>query len=240
MDLWAQEPSHQHIGYSTNYRRDRGGISRSPNSGQLDVDNTRPSGKLAVENITWIDPSKMQNGLYNIWINQYRAENSKGFKVEIEFDGETFLYEYNRPVVGNIPVAQITLKNGEFTIKHVLPATDGAGVSKQIYGLETNQFHKVNLVCLSPNHWNENNIGNKHYFFMVDGCKSQTSIRSFHNENLIGDLLTHRKVMEVLGATNNIESTEKQLSGLGFNATVRDEVILKLSGTHKRIIKVKF
>ncbi len=112
--------------------------------------------------------------------------------------------------------------------------------SREIYGIETNQFHKVNLVCLSPNHWGENSVGNKHYFFMLDGCKSPSSIRSFHNENLIPELAEHRKVLEVLGTTNMIPSTDKQLSGLGFNATVKDELIVKLQGSHKRVIKIKF
>ena len=75
---------------------------------------------------------------------------------------------------------------------------------------------------------------------MLDGCKSSTGIRSFHNENLIPELLDHRKVLEVLGTTNMIEPTEKQLSGLGYNATVKDELIVKLSGSHKRVIKIKF
>ena len=106
--------------------------------------------------------------------------------------------------------------------------------------METNNFHKVNLVCLSPNHWGDNNVGNKHYFFMLETCKSPVPIRSFHNENLLPELAAHRKVLEVLGNTSTIESTDKQLSGLGFNATVRDELIVKLQGTHKRVIKIKF
>lgn len=46
--------------------------------------------------------------------------------------------------------------------------------------------------------------------------------------------------MEVLGAKLKAESTQNQLSGVGFNSTVRDEVVLRLSGSHKRVIKVKF
>jgi hypothetical protein len=107
-------------------------------------------------------------------------------------------------------------------------------------GLQTEQFHKVNLVCLSPNHWTGNNVGNKHYFLMLDNCKCHTSIRSFHAENLIPELAQHRKVLEVLGNTTMIEPSEKQLSGLGFNATVKDELIVKLTGSHKRVIKIKF
>jgi len=239
LDAWCQQPDNIKIGYNTGYRKDRGD-SLSTCSGQLDLDNTMPNGKLAVENIYFADIKKMKNGVYKFWVNQFSARNSQGFKCEIEFNGETYSYEYNRPVSNNVVVAEVTLKNGEFTIAHKLPATEGAGVSKEVYGLETNQFHRVNLVCLSPNHWNGEKVGNKHYFFMLEGCKAPGSIRSFHNENLIPELLTHRKVMEVLGATNSVPSVDKQLSGLGFNATVKNELVVKLQGTHKRMMKIKF
>ena len=75
---------------------------------------------------------------------------------------------------------------------------------------------------------------------MLDGAKSPESIRTFHNENLIPELLNHRKVMEVLGNTTKAESVKGQLSGLGFDSTVRDEVILRLKGSFKRLIKVTF
>lgn len=75
---------------------------------------------------------------------------------------------------------------------------------------------------------------------MLNKAKSSTSIRSFHNENLIPELATHRKVLEVLGNQCMIELSDKQLSGLGFNSTVKDEVILKLQGSHKRIVKIQF
>jgi len=94
-------------------------------------------------------------------------------------------------------------------------------------------------MCLSPNHW-ESNVGNKHYFFFLEGCQSPTSLRSFHIENLIPELADHRKVLENLANVTMVESISKQLSGVGFNATVRDEVILRVSGTHKRLLKVKF
>ncbi len=77
---------------------------------------------------------------------------------------------------------------------------------------------------------------------MLGNCASDTPLRSFHNENLIGDLLQHRKVMEVLGATSMIKPVKEtpQLAGLGFNATVRDELIVKITGSHKRTLKIKF
>src|ERR1035437_4124677 len=234
LDSWCEQPNKERIGFSSGFRKDHGN-NLSSCSGQLDLDNTGPGQKLGIENIYFADIKKMKDGVYKFWVNQYSSRNSKGFKYEIEFDGEIFNYEYNKPVSGNVQIAEITLKNGQFTIKHLLQ--ESAVSSKEIYGLETNQFHKVNLVCLSPNHWNGETIGNKHYLFMLDGCKSPVSIRSFHNENLISDLLTHRKVMEVLGTTNMIEPSDKQLSGLGFNATVRGELVVKLGGTHKRMVE---
>ena len=79
---------------------------------------------------------------------------------------------------------------------------------------------------------------------MLDNCKTTSDLRSFHSENLIPELAQHRKVLEVLGNTTMIskdsKEKDKQLSGLGFNSTVKDELILKISGTHKRVIKVKF
>jgi len=235
-DAHALEPNRTEISYSSSYRKDRGN-GRTTMSGQLDVDMINPA-KLGVENIVWSDQSKMKDGVYKFWIHNYNSGKNKGFKAEIEFDGEIYAYEHNQQAMNNIQIAEVTLNKGKFTIKHLIP--ESAVSSKEVYALETNQFHKVNLLCLSPNHWGENNAGNKHYFFMLEGCKSPVAIRAFHNENLLPELAQHRKVLEVLGATNMIESTDKQLSGLGFNATVRDELILKLQGTHKRMIKIKF
>lgn len=239
LDAHAKEPNGTEIYYSSSYRKDRGNL-RTPMSGQLDVDITQPNSfanKNIVENIAWSNLSKMKDGTYKLWVHQFAARGSKGFRAEIEFNGEIYSYEYKKPVSGNVQVAEVYLKDGEFTIKHLLQESTS---SREIYGLETNQFQRVNLICLSPNHWDGNNTGNKHYFFMLDKCKSPCSIRSFHNENLIPDLLEHRKVMEVLGGTNYIDSTDKQLSGIGFNATVRDELVVKLAGSFKRIVKIKF
>jgi len=235
-DAHALEPNGTKIAYDTQFRKDRNN-GKTLMSGQLDVDMISPL-TLGVENIVWSDISKMKDGVYKLWIHNYNGGSNKGFKAEIEFNGETYVYEQSKEVKGNLHIAEVTLKEGNFTIKHLIPESSVS--SKEIYGLETNQFHKVNLICLSPNHWGENNVGNKHYFFMLENCVSQKAIRSFHVENLLPELLQHRKVLEVLGAVKMIESKDKQLSGLGFNATVKDEVIVKVQGTHKRTLKIKF
>lgn len=232
LDAHCNEPNNNKIYFSSKVSRYTGG--------QLDIDITDPKRQMpsgAVENIVYPSLERMDNGKYLFRVHQYSASNSQGFKAEIEFNGEQYYYEYNNPVQGYIDVAVVTLNKGEFTIEHKLPETN---IDREIYGLDTNQFHKVNLVCLSPNHWGNNRAGNKHYFFMLDGCKAKSSIRSFHNENLIPELLKHRKVTEVLANNTMIEPDNKQLSGLGFNATVKDELVLKIQGTHKRMVKIKF
>jgi hypothetical protein len=232
-DAHAKEPGGTEINYSTFKGHP------TPQSGMLDVDMIRPV-NMGVENIVWSNQSKMKDGTYKFWIRNFDGGSNKGFKAEIEFNSEIYSYEYTSSVgyKQDVHVAEVTLKNGEFSINHLIP--ESAVSSREIYGIETNQFHKVTLICSSPNHWGKNKVGNKHYMFMLEDCKSPVSIRGFHNENLTSDLLTHRKVLEVLGATTSVPSTDKQLSGLGFNATVRDELIVKLAGTHKRMIKIKF
>jgi hypothetical protein len=72
---------------------------------------------------------------------------------------------------------------------------------------------------LSPNFWDSRDIGNKHYMFMLDGCKNDGSARGFYNEFLSAELETHRKTMEIVGARMRTDETDDQLSGLGFSST---------------------
>jgi hypothetical protein len=212
---------------------------KTPIGGMLDIDMIRPRG-TGVENIFWTDPDRIEDGAYKFWIVNYDGGHNNGAKAEIAYGDEVFTYVVDHEIMRPVDIATVHIKNG--AIDHIDQSkylVDSNATSKEIYGLETNMFHKVNLVCLSPNHW-DGCVGNKHYFFMLDGAKAPESIRGFHNEFLIPELLEHRKVMEVLGATLKVESTDKQLSGIGFNATVRDEVVLRLQGSHKRIIKVQF
>ena len=234
LDAHAKEPNGTEI-YFGSYK----GRKTPVCGGMLDVDMIRPVG-VGVENIFWNEPESIMDGAYRFFIVNFDQRNNNGAKAEIAFGDEVFTYVVDHEIMHNTDIATVHIKNG--MIDHIDQSrylVDGNATSKEIYGLETNQFHKVNLVCLSPNHW-DGAFGNKHYFFMLDGAKAPESIRGFHNEFLRPELLEHRKVMEVLGNTLKVESTDKQLSGLGFNATVRDEVVLRLQGTHKRIIKVQF
>lgn len=239
LDLWAVEPNGDSIGFSTAYRKDKG--NRSPMSGQLDVDNTDPGSKLAVENITWTDLSKMKPGTYLIQVNQYRSQNSKGFEMEIATDDSETIFHYKKPLRTQeiVDVCRVVLDDkGNFTVKPILPVA--ATTASEIYGLDAGEFHDVSTICLGPNHWGSKPTGNKEYLFMVKGALSPNPIKSYHAADLTPELYKHRAVLQMLGMELAVESTKDQLCGVGFNATIRDEVVLKLSGNFNRVVKVKF
>lgn len=205
--------------------------------GQLDVDMIRPH-SVGVENIYWNDMSKLVDGKYRFYVHNYDGGNTTGVKAEIAVNGSVYTYQINENFKGSRDIAYITIKNGNIeSIEHYAPVVDAVG--EKVYDLTTGKFHQVNLVCLSPNYWKDN-VGNKHYFFFLEGCKSPEKLRGFHNEFLNSDLTPHRKVLDVLAHTMQVESTDGQLSGLGFNSTIPDELIVRYQGKQKGIIKIKF
>ena len=96
-------------------------------------------------------------------------------------------------------------------------------------GYQTEQFIKVNTVMYSPNHWDGQAVGNKHWFFVLDGCRNDEPTRGIYNEYLKGELDKHRKVFEVLGSKTMCQPTDDQLSGLGFSSTRGDSVIVQVT-----------
>lgn len=229
LDAHCRESKGKHIYYSTKIS----GVT----GGNLDVDITRPKTQMpngAVENITYPSLKRMVNGDYKFYVHQYNESNSKGFKAEIEFDGNVYYYEYNQAVKGNINVATVSLKNGKFTIKHDLPVA--GSVTKEVWNLQTNDFVKVNTVMLSPNYWGYNK-GNKHFLFMLEGCINPDSPRGFHNEHLRNDLVQFKKLFQALGQQMKVPYSKEQLSGLGFSSTLKESVIVKVDG---RPLKINF
>ena len=218
--------------------------SSSYSSGKLDVDmNARsPSTRTPVENIIYSYRERILEGLYKLGVHNFSKRETKdvGFCAEIECQGEAFSFNYSKSLAHNeeVIVAEYTYsKANGVTIIKSLDSTSAVS-SKQLWNINTNKFHKVNMLMYSPNYWeNQIGIGNQHYLFMLDNCKVDEA-RGFFNEFLKQELLPERKVFEALANKMKVAPSDEQLSGVGFSSTQKAEFIVKVTGSFTRTLKV--
>lgn len=231
-DAHCIEPDKNHIYFGNKWH--------PRTDGCLDVDITHPSrDKAAVENITWPDIKKMKEGEYSFYVHCFASRGGKtGFRAEIEFDGNIYSFNYDKPLHGgqNVAVAKVTLKDGKFSIKEQLPSSTS---TREIWGVNSNQFVPVSVAMYSPNYWDEQTgNGNRHYFFMLKDCVNTEKPNGFYNEFLKADLLQHKRVFEALGSQMAVQSVDDQLSGVGFSETQHNSFIVKVQGATERVLKV--
>ena len=239
MDAHCMEPTGEEIYYS--HKRS------ARTKGELDVDIINPEHKVAVENITWADRRTMVPGTYKFFVEQFSGQGVRGFRAEIEFDGQIYSFDYSNPTRSKerTHVAEVTLDaNGNFSIKELLPS---ATSSREVWGISTNEFVPVTLACYSPNYWGTKaedteltGVGNRHLFFMLKDVVNEDLPNGMFNEFLKDELMKHKRVFEALGSQCRVKEDAEQLSGLGFSMTKRAELIVKVKGQTERIMKVQF
>lgn len=234
MDAHCLEPlAREHIYY---------GNKRSRSGGELDVDMFvgTPSNhrQIAVENIVYKSEERMEDGIYTFFVKNFNDRRSRsGFTAEIEFDGHVFEFEYADPVrhKDEVEVAKVRYRNGFKIVSSLQYSTS----QRNLWGMTTNQWKRVALVCNSPNHWTgEQGLGHKHVFFMLADARNDESPNGFYNEYLPERLLEHKRVFAAIGSKMRVEDSENQLSGIGFSTTRRNYVVVRLDG--KKVVKVVF
>ena len=212
--------------------------------GVQDVDyiSIAPVGYIPVENTTFPSMDRLKEGVYEFKIHNwsFRSPTTGGFKAEIAFGGQVYKFVKREPLRNKewITLAKLELKNGEFKILEMM---ENDTTPIEIWNLHTNQFIPVSVIMHSPNYWDEQDgIGHRHYFFMLKDCVNPETPNGFYNEFLKNELVEHKRVFAALGSKMRVEDVADQLSGLGFSATKRDELIVKVKGNTERILKIKF
>lgn len=237
LDLHMKEPGSYEI-YFANKR------SLSPSGGMLDVDMNAGAGttRTPVENIFYTRRATMREGLYQLFVHNFcrRESVDVGFDVEFDWLGTIQRYSYANAVKDQEKIPVVKFKYSAVGGVEIIESLPSSQASRSVWGLKTQDFHRVNVISLSPNYWGDQSSGNKHYFFMLADCQNDGQARGFFNEFLKEQLNPHRKVIEMVGAKMRTAEARDQLSGLGFSSTQRNDVLARVKGSFNRTVKVVF
>ena len=221
------------------------GSQRFSSNRILDVDMNAGSPKNSkdpVENLSWTAP---KDGQYQIEVYQYakRTGDNPGFVLEVESEGVVTQYSYAKGLDQNARyiALQFKVKGGKIVELSAAKELVGGGLVSDVWGIKTETYVPVETLLFSPNHWDGHAVGNKHWFFILKGCKNPEPCRGIYNEFLIPELDAHRKVLEVLGGKTMCPVADEQLSGAGFSSTGGDKVRVRVvSGKQRRVYDVQF
>ena len=203
--------------------------------GILDVDMNAGGARQSrspVENLAFVRP---RDGIYQIKVNNYYAveRDNQGFTLEVACDGVVNQYSYPNNSVKQLDCLMLKIHNGKLVDTQVLNCNiSGQGISQTVWGIPTEQFVRVQTRLHSPNHWEGEQTGNKHWFFILEGCQNPDPVRGIYNEFLKPELAQHRKVFEVLGNKTKCPVADEQLSGLGFSSTQRNQLLVRVTTEH--------
>lgn len=235
LDIHVIEPDGNEIFYSN---------MRSRNScGFQDVDmNVQPNTLEPVENVAWADKNRIQKGKYKVFVENYtkRDMSASGFELQMEIDGQTSLFVYEKPLRQKERVTVIEFDYDPTNGIMAQTSLPLSSISKEIWNIETHKWIKAEMILNSPNFWNGERVGNRHFFFILDGCLNPDKARGFYNEFLRNELTEHRKVFEVLSSKMKTEYSDKQLSGVGFSSTQENSILCRVSGKFDRTMMITF
>lgn len=215
LDIHCVTPGGDHISYCNK-------------AGILDVDMNaagRRDSRSPVENLAF---NRLQDGTYRVFVNNYMKKETAdvGFSIEVEYQGAIQQFSYPKAVRNNenIEGFKLTVANGRLTKIDPGAGLIGGAISTDKWGIQTETLVPVTVLMNSPNYWDGQEVGNKHWFFMLKGCKNPDAVRGIYNEFLRADLDKHRKVFEVLGSKTKCPPTDAQISGVGFSSSRGDAV----------------
>jgi hypothetical protein len=204
-------------------------------NGILDVDMNAggvQNSKDPVENQSF---KTLRDGAYSFHVKQFSNRNginNAGFEIEFTIGDAVWHFSYSRPMptdtvvtLFNFDFIKGVLKN--FHPNHVL---DTKLKSQEVWGVQTEQAVEVTTILNSPNHWEgSGGVGQKHWFFILDECRTNEPTRGLYNEFLRSDLNEHRKVFEILGSKTMCDPLPNQMSGVGFTTGRNQSVSVMVS-----------
>lgn len=229
LDLYCQTPR-------------RGMIYYGNRLGILDVDMNcagRRDSRTPVENLAF---NQVDNGVYKVHPRNYMTceSSDKGYTLEVEMNGVVHQFSNRTSPRGSStgPGIEITIKDNKIVSIKPDEGLTGGSYSVDKWGIKTEMLTPVTMLMNSPNHWDGQEIGSKHWFFMLKDCKNPLPVRGIYNEFLRPEFEKHRKVFEVLGSKTKCPSTDDQISGVGFTSARGDTVTVVVNG--KRAYNITF
>lgn len=222
LDIHVYEPNGNHIYFANK-------------SGKQDIDMNAGYHSNSVDPVENVSFNAPLDGVYRIGVHNYnrRGSANPGFCLELESNGAVQQFSYAKPLgqQAMFVCGEIEVRGGSLFAVRFSRELVGGSASQRLWGIDTEQFQKVETLMYSPNHWDGEATGNKHWFFILENCRNDQPARGIYNEYLASPLDKHRKVFEVLGAKTMCAPTSEELSGLGFSST-KGEVLTVKAG-HK-------
>ena len=222
LDLHCSTPDNKHISYGNKM-------------GILDIDMNAYGKHSDTEPVENMQFTTIKDGEYKFVVHNFnrRRTTDVGFILEVASDLGVTQYKHQNAIKSDerVECLKITVKNGNVVSIDAAKALTSSSVAQEEWGVTTQQFVPVSAVTLSPNYWLGNEVGNKHFMFILEGCKNPDSVRGFYNEYLKPELDKHRKVFELLGNKTKAPYSDEQMSGLGFSSTKADGVVVRVTNS---------